>query len=98
MSGMHSIRLCVQSSKLEAALQSLADLAERFPDVVQRFLEGLFDFSELVRIHSIDGPAGATGEAWIAFEPSDRLLEFLAATAAGKFEGLAVDVEGHEHS
>lgn len=98
MNEAHSIRLCVISDKLEAALSDLAGLAERLPDVVQSFFEGLLGRSDLVRFHSSDGPAGSAGEIWIRLEPSDRLLGLLAAFPAGNIDGLVVQAEGHEHS
>lgn len=98
MSEAHSIRLCVKSDKLEAALRDLAGLAERLPNVVQSFFDGLLGCSELVCFHSGDGPAGTAGDVWIRLEPSDRLLGLLAAFPARNIDGLVVQAEGHEHS
>ncbi|WP_140413377.1 hypothetical protein [Pandoraea sp. PE-S2T-3] len=98
MNEAHSIRLCVRSEKLELALRDLAGLAERLPNVVQSFFDGLLGSSDLVCFHSSDGAAGTAGEIWIRLEPSDRLLGLLAAFPTGNLDGLGVQAEGHEHS
>ena len=72
---------------LDAALQSLSELAEHRTEVVQRFLDGIDSFSELVRIDAESLPALGAGQLRIALQPSDRLVEFLAAVRAGKFDG-----------
>lgn len=83
---MHQIRLAPDSAPLDAALTELSALSERFPDVVQRFLDGLLELSELVRINSVDGAAETTGDLRVLFEPSERLREFLAAARTGNVD------------
>lgn len=85
MAGLQ-IRVIPDSAPILDALAELSTLAKSFPEAVQRFLDGLLDRSELVRVHSIDGPAEPAGDLRILLEPSDRLREFLAAARAGNID------------
>jgi hypothetical protein len=92
----YKIQLVCDSRAVEAAIGCLSALAERFPDAVQGFLDGLLDPSELVRFDGGDGSARPAGEFRIALQPSDRLRDFLAALPAGDVERMVVQTEGHE--
>ena len=84
------VRLAPGTAPLLAALSQLSELAKALPEVVQGFLDGLLDLSELVRVNRDGGTAGPAGELRILFEPSDLLRDFLAATRAGNVDGVAV--------
>lgn len=68
---------------LTAALDLLAEVAQGSGEVVQRFLDGLDSTAQLVRIDVDVGPAAWTRNDRIVFQPSDLLVEFLAAARAG---------------
>lgn len=80
------IRVVPDSAPILDALAELSALAKRFPEAVQSLLDGLLDPSELVRLDGSGGAAGPAGEFRIAFQPSDRLRDFLAAFPAGDVE------------
>ncbi|ABE29892.1 hypothetical protein Bxe_A3087 [Paraburkholderia xenovorans LB400] len=91
----HTLRLTADASGVGASVQLLSELAKRFPEVVERFVDGLLDLSELVRVDVRNCTAGTAGEVRICLEPSDCFREFLAAVAAGNVDGLVVEVDGH---
>jgi hypothetical protein len=76
------------AAPFEAALASLAELAERSPELVRRFLDGLEDSTQLMRIESEGLTAAGAGECRTALHPSDLLVEFLAAARTGDLDGL----------
>lgn len=83
-----TLTLRCDAEPILAAISSLSELAQRSPELVQRFLDGLDASSELVRVE-LDGlPASRTGECRTVLHPSNRLAEFLSAAGAGEFDGL----------
>lgn len=83
-----SLRLVVESVPMSKALEALSALAERSPELVEGFLQGLDGASELVRVDLNLDPAVAAGECRISLQPSDSLREFLLASGAGQFDCL----------
>jgi hypothetical protein len=80
---MITVNLQCDAELLKAALHSLAELAELPGEVVQCFLDGLDPSAQLFRIDCEGFSASGTSELRIAFQPSDLLVEFLAAMRAG---------------
>lgn len=80
---MTPVNLQCDSEPLKAALESLAELAEFSGEVVQCFLDGLDSSAQLFRVDCEGFSASGTSELRIAFQPSDLLVEFLAAMRAG---------------
>lgn len=76
------------AAPIEAAMASLSELAQRSPELVRRFLDGLEDSTQLMRIESEGLPAARAGECRTALHPSDLLVEFLAAARTGDVDGL----------
>lgn len=77
---------------LDAALAAFAETVERCPEVVESFLGSLDSPRELVSVHVDRGTTAGAQQVRIRLEPSDRLLEFLAA-GAGDLEDLPVQVK-----
>lgn len=80
------IRLRCDEQPFQMALRSLEEFAERFPDVVERFLKGLSDLSQLIRLNSILSTASGTNEVRVVLEPSDCFRQFLAASSTGNIK------------
>lgn len=76
------------AAPLLGALDSLAELAERSPQIVQGFLDRVGDTSQLARFDLDLRPAAATGDCRVALEPTDLLREFLLAARAGEIDGV----------
>ena len=74
------------------AMASLEHAFERFPEVVQLFLDSLDIRTELCRVDRSYGVAVAANEFGITLQPSDRLRDFLAATLAGDVNGVAIQI------
>jgi len=83
-----SLELCVDAQPCLDALKLLAEFGKRSPEVVDRFLDGLDATAQLVRIDCDRIPAAGTSKRWIAFQPSDLLVEFLAASRTGERDGV----------
>ena len=77
-------------TKIDGALQLLANLAERFPNAVESFLNSLNSPNELVQVQIMHSRAGSALQTTFDLEPSVRLLEFLAANSAGESEDVTV--------
>lgn len=88
----YAVKLVVDSSSVDRALASLAELAERFPEVVQRFLDGLDPRAKLFRIYPKRGFALRAGEVRIVLQPTNRLVHFLSAFGAGNIQPVMIDV------
>lgn len=84
----YHIQFRCDSRPLEEALASLAKVAERSREIVQRFLDSLDSESQLVRLDSDGALTPRAGEYWIVFQPSDLLVEFLAAARTGERDGV----------
>lgn len=77
------LRLTLDTGASDPAARSLANFAQRSPEIVERFLDSLDSFEELFRVHVDDRSAPRTGELRIVLEPTDRLVNFLATSGAG---------------
>lgn len=75
-------------SPLEAALNSLSEIAELSPEIVQRFFCRLDSASQLVRIDSDDVLASGASNLRVVLQPSDLFVEFLSAAGAGECHGV----------
>lgn len=82
------IQLCCDSRPFEAALASLAKAADLSRETVQRFLGGLDCTAQIGRIDGDGDFALRADECWIVLQPSDLLVEFLAAFRTGERDGL----------
>ena len=81
-----AVKIQCDDQPLQAAIRSLEALRQSSPELVKRFLDGIDSSSQLVCIDT-DGSATATaGDLWVTFQPSNLLLDFLAAVRAGKGE------------
>ncbi len=98
MSNALALKISCNAAPLIVALASLKEIAERAPELVERFLHSLNSSSQLCRIDSDVLLAAGAGESGITFQPSDLLAEFLAAGGAGDFEGVGIDIELHGSS
>ena len=74
---------CEQSPELVRSMASLAKLAERSPKCVQRFFRSRKSFAKAIRIDEDLLPASVADEMRVVLQPSDRLVQFLAAMGAG---------------
>lgn len=81
-----NLRIRCDERPFLAALRSLEEFAKRFPDVVERFLKGLPDLSELIWLNSISSTADGTNEVRVVLEPSDCFRQFLAAFSTRDIE------------
>ena len=79
-----SLKIQCDDQPFQAALRSLEELQQSFPELVKRFLGRINSSSQLVRINADGGAAATTGDLRVTFQPSDLLLDFLAAARAGK--------------
>lgn len=85
---MPTLTIVFRPAPFQAALAELLELAKSRGELVQAFLGGIDCAAQLCRL-DLDGlPAAGAGELWIALEPSDLLVEFLAASRAGESDGL----------
>jgi hypothetical protein len=84
---MTGITVLCDAAPLQSALDSLSDLARHVPGIVQAFLYGTGQVTQLVCV-DLDGrfPPGA-GACRIVLGPSALFLEFLAAAREGEFDG-----------
>lgn len=64
---------------IAAALLQLAELNETLPAFAEMVAEQVGDAVEWIRVERRDATAGWTGQGRLIFQPSDRLVEFLAA-------------------
>ena len=70
------------------ALNSLSDIAQHCPEIVQRFLDSMNSSAELVRVDSKSLMAGGANECWVLLQPADCLVEFLLAMGARNGNGV----------
>lgn len=85
---MASLEIFADSAALVASLSALTELAKTRGELVEAFLNALDTPAQLVRL-DLDGlPAAGAGECRILFQPSDLLVEFLAASRTGERDGL----------
>lgn len=84
----NAVTIHCDAAPFEAALASLSELAERSPELVRRFLDGVDPSTQLVRIETEDMTAPRAGECRTVLHPSDLLAEFLAAARTGDVDGL----------
>jgi hypothetical protein len=98
-----SILLRADSTRFDAAIAELQSLlgpsefeldGDRYPKAVELFVDGSLCVDKLLRVHG-DTPAVRAGEALVSFEPSDGLLELLAALRAAHVDAHGVDADGH---
>lgn len=91
-----TIALNVDTASFEAGLAALAELAERLPEVGH----GLVDFLDRragVAFDVHDLPAPGAGQIRVGFQPSDALIECLAAAGASDGDLLVVkNSSGHD--
>jgi len=85
---MLAVTVHCDAAPFEAALALLAELAERSPELVRRFLGGLEDSTQLMRVESEGLAATGAGECRTALHPSDLLVEFLSTARTGDLDGL----------
>lgn len=98
MSGSYLVRLSIDSTAIEHAIERLSRIGDLFPEATERFLDGSLDLAKVVQVYGCDRPTTLAIELRVCLEPSDRFLEFLAAFPTGNLDGLGVQAEGHEHS
>ncbi|AXT46380.1 hypothetical protein D1345_09350 [Chromobacterium rhizoryzae] len=81
---MNEVRIALEldTSAIDAAMASLEQLLQLFPERVQLFWQSLQSSVELVRFNSDRGAAANAGKVRILAQPSDRLAEFLATAWA----------------
>lgn len=82
-----SLTLRCNAAPIEAAMASLADLAERSPELVHGFLDGIDAATQLVRVEIDVLSAAGAGECRTVLHPSNALAELLAAAGAGDVDG-----------
>lgn len=82
------LMLTCRAEPLVRAIQSLTEVAQRAPEAVEGFLQVGDLTAHLVRVDVERLAAVGTGEARIAFKPSDALRKFLAAHGAGDINAL----------
>lgn len=82
------LSISMDTASMDAALASLAELAQTRRKVVQAFLDGIDSASQLCRV-DLDGlSAPFAGEMRVALQPSDLLRDFLLAARTGEADGL----------
>lgn len=81
---MKTLQIQCDISALTAALDSLPEVSELSREVVERLLSGFDGRAQLVRIHVEDAVAGRTGDLRIALQPSNFLVDLLAAVRASE--------------
>lgn len=88
---MKTLALHCDSSSLCAAIAELSQLAQRFPERVQAFLNAADCPPELAGLDLGFLVTVTADEQGIALQPSNRFLHFLSAMRAGDFDRLAVE-------
>lgn len=83
-----TIELLGDSAPFDAAIASLKHFLKISPQIVKRFLDGIDDAAQLLRIDSDSAPACWTNQLRITFRPSDIFCNFLAACVAGDIAEL----------
>jgi hypothetical protein len=81
-----AIKIQCDDRPFQAAMRSLKELRQSSPELVERFLDGIDSSSQLVCIDTDGSAAAATGDLWVTFQPSNLLLDFLAAARTGEGE------------
>ena len=76
------MQLRCDTKPCEAALLELREIAEAFPQVLERFLGDGDIFSKLFRFN--DQLATGTADIWFVLEPTDFYFGFVAALGAVK--------------
>lgn len=77
---MITLNIQCDDEPLKAALNSLSKLPK---EVIQGFLNELDSGAQLLLVHSEGFPTVKASEVRVILQPSDLLLEFLAAMRAG---------------
>ncbi|WP_317201459.1 hypothetical protein [Janthinobacterium sp.] len=90
--GQFTVEVIPDAAPIRAAIASLERAAQISPEIVKRFLEGLDNGAQLCRIDRSDALAVRAGELRITLQPSELFRNFLAATLAVDFDGLATEV------
>lgn len=76
------LTIACDAAPLISAIESLADFAKRSPQQVKGFIGGLNSSAQLCCVNGNSPAATAASKFGITLEPSDLLVEFLAAMRA----------------
>lgn len=92
--GALKIRLLVDTSSLDAAMDELKTYLDSpsnaFLKIIEGFLGGINSLSEIVSFNTDNSPTSSAGDVRVLLEPSDSFGELLAALRASELHGMRI--------